>query len=109
MDKVSIVLIAISCGGIFWSCICRLNMTHKDVLPRVRHRYWLIGTASLIVPFGGFIFPFEYGGMFAIAMFFVANALGFWLDRKDWERGVPPSATEPGGLYAHKSPTPPIH
>jgi hypothetical protein len=92
-----VLLIVCSSGFIFYACVCRLQMTNRDVLPRVRHRYWLIGTASLIAPFGAWL-PFENGGLVGIAFFFVANAVGFLLDKADWAHGVPDSATMPAGL-----------
>lgn len=99
MGKFMLVLLLVgSSGFIFYACVCRLQMTSRDVLPRVRHRYWLIGTSALTAPFGSLL-PFEYGGLMGVTFFFLANAIGFYLDKEDWKDGVPESAvTKPADL-----------
>jgi hypothetical protein len=83
----------IVCGAIFWSCVCRLKMTHKGVFPRVRNRYVLIGGGSVFSAFGHYIFPIWGGEAIGMVILILAVAIGFWLDKGDWEHGVPKSAT----------------
>lgn len=101
-QRVLLVVIAASLA-IFYSCVCRLKMTHKGVFLRVRNRYVLIGGGSLFSAFGVWIFPWYGGELYGMAIFVFAVAAGFWLDRKDWEYGVPPTATtQPGELHEDK-------
>lgn len=88
----------ILCLGIAWSCTCRLKMTHKRVKLSVRNRYVIIGTGSLLGAFGRWVFPFWGGDGLGLVLFVAAIAVGFFLDKNDWEHGVPPSATKPGDV-----------
>ena len=109
MDKLAIFAIIVSAGGVLYSCVCRLTMTHRKVFSRVRMRYVIIGVGCLFALLGGVVFPGEHPALYGFAIYFVANALGFWLDRKDWAHGVPESATEPGELYESKSRGPQLY
>lgn len=97
MDKVAVTVSLVCALGIFWSCVCRLQMTHRKVIARVRYRYAIMGTGSLFAAFGPFL-PGENGGLYGVSIFIACVAVGFWLDRADWKHGVPPSATMPGDL-----------
>ena len=100
LDQRVLLIVVIASLGIFYSCVCRLKMTHQGVFLRVRNRYVLIGGGSLFSAFGSWIFPWYGGELYGMAIFIVSIALGFWLDRKDWEHGIPPTATtEPGELH----------
>lgn len=106
LQDFAVLIIFVSSLLIFWSCVCRLNLTHKGVYARVRWRYSIIGTGSLFAAFGPFIFP---NGLYGVAIFFAAHGIGFVLDRKDWAHGVPESATQPGSLDGIESIGPPVH
>lgn len=98
MDS-SLILVNILVGlTIAFSCGCRLNMTSRRVYLRVRNRYAIIGSGALFLAFGHWIFPYWDGAYIGATIFAVSIVLGFWLDKRDWERGVPPSATMPGEL-----------
>jgi len=93
-----IVINLIVCGAIFWSCVCRLKLTHRRVFPRVRYRYVAIGGGSMFSGFGHWIFPIWGGEAIGMVIFVISVAIGFWLDKRDWDNGVPDSATKRGEL-----------
>lgn len=99
VDERLVLINLVMCSSIFWACVCRLRMTTKRVYPRVRNRYVIIGTGSLCGGFGQWLFPFDMGVYLGLCIFVGAIALGFWLDKKDWDNGPPASATKPGELY----------
>jgi hypothetical protein len=109
MDNLAIIVIVVSAVGTLYSCICRLTLTHRGVYGRVRNRYVIIGVGCLFAIFGGAIFPGDRPALIGFAIYFAANALGFWLDRKDWAKGVPESATIPGELYERKPSRPKLY
>lgn len=88
--------------AIFYACVCRLRKTDSRVFLRVRNRYMIIGGGSLFSAFGYWVFPWYGGEAYGLCIFVGAVAIGFWLDKKDWDHGVPPSATQPGELYESK-------
>lgn len=90
-EKFLLLVIVLSLG-IFWSCVCRLKQTGKGVHLRVRNRYAIIGTGALFSAFGYWIFPVYGGEIYGMGIFVGSIALGFWLDKKDWAHGPPPSA-----------------
>lgn len=97
-DNLIVINLAL-CLFIFWACVCRLKMTSRDILVRVRTRYIAIGTGALFGGFGHWLFPFFGGAYVGMVIFVVAVALAFWLDKQDWSRGPPDSAhSQPGGL-----------
>lgn len=90
-ETVYLVIIGLSLS-IFWACVCRLKQTGKRVHLRVRNRYVLIGVGSLFSAFGYWVFPVHGGELYGLCIFIASVALGFWLDKKDWDDGPPPSA-----------------
>ena len=98
MDS-SLILINVIVGlTIAYACVCRLTMTSKRVYLHVRNRYAIIGSGGLFLAFGHWIFPYWDGAYIGATIFAISIVLGFWLDKRDWDRGVPPSATKPGEL-----------
>lgn len=90
-EKVLMLIIIMSLA-IFWSCVCRLKQTGTRVHLRVRNRYAIIGAGSLFSAFGFWVFPFYGGEVYGLGIFVGSVALGFWLDKKDWDHGPPRSA-----------------
>jgi hypothetical protein len=90
-ENVLVIIIILSLA-IFWSCICRLKQTGKSVQLRVRNRYVIIGVGSLFSAFGFWVFPFYGGEIYGLGIFVGSVAVGFWLDKKDWDHGPPASA-----------------
>lgn len=98
VPDVVIMINMIACGAIFWSCVCRLKMTSKRVMPHVRWRYVFIGGGAVFSAWGRWIFPIWGGEAIGMVVFIIAVAVGFWLDKRDWDNGVPASATKPAEL-----------
>lgn len=102
MADVILLINLCMCLFIFWACVCRLKMTSDRILWRVRNRYTIIGTGALFGGFGHWIFDFYGGGYLGQCIFVGSIVVGFWLDKVDWDRGPPDSATKPGELHEDK-------
>lgn len=106
LSNTLLVINMILCLGIAWSCSCRLDMSSKKVKLLVRNRYTIIGTGALFGAFGRWVFPFWGGDGIGLIVFVGAVAVGFLMDKVDWEHGVPHTAIK--GNHESKSKTPSI-
>ena len=113
VEKLLVLLNMVLCSFIFYACVCRLKMTSEAVYPSVRLRYVIIATGALCGGFGVWIFaPWTEplgGVLVGLFLFVLAVAIGFYMDRRDWAKGVPESATIPGALHEGKRASPWLH